>query len=180
MRVLLLSNNWEVAQPLAEFLEAREHLILCEKDINTRRVNADIAVSYCYRHILKPETLAGYSGCVNLHNGYLPYGRGAQPLFFSVVYGEPCGVTVHWMDAGLDTGPIIAQKKTELYDGLTFRQAYEQQHRVLRELFYQHWQYIKDTCGTYHTTKEFEQVKDILGGDGWNCTLEAARRRWRA
>ena len=163
--------------PVTDFLDKREHLVLCSTDLNEHKVNADIVVSYCYKYILKPETLARYGGCVNLHNSYLPWGRGSNPLFWALMDAEPVGVSIHWMDEGLDTGPLIAQQAVSHHNEMTFREAYEAQHRCLAMLFCQHWQHIRNKVGTYHSVKEFNQFKGVLGDDGWDCVIADARER---
>jgi len=179
MRVLLLSNNWDVAEPVREFLNCNETVTALDKDINSVPIPAvDIIVSYCYRYILKGPVLK--IPAVNLHNSFLPWGRGAQPLFWAVVDDEPCGVSVHWIDEGLDTGPVIAQRKMLIHPEMTFRQAYEGQHRLLSQLFIEHWPYIRNKVGTRHTAREFEAVRDTLGPEGWDCTIATAKGRWRA
>ena len=178
MKVLLLSNNWDVAAPVRDFLDERELLIGCSNDLNERYIKADIVVSYCYKHILKPETLARYGGAVNLHNSYLPWGRGSNPLFWAVMNHEPVGVSIHWMDEGLDTGPLIAQQSVMVHNDMTFRQAYEAQHRALSQLFIQHWSHIRNRVGAHHTMEEFNQVKDVLGDEGWDCVISDAKERW--
>jgi len=52
-------------------------------------------------------------GCVNVHTSLLPKYRGAAPIQWAILDGEPqTGVTIMKMDAGLDTGPILAQQAT--------------------------------------------------------------------
>lgn len=87
----------------------------------------DRVVSFGYRHILKPEVLAtARNPAVNLHIAYLPYNRGAHPNFWSWIDGTPSGVTIHEIDAGIDTGPIIERRKLAIDPaGLTFRDTYE-------------------------------------------------------
>ena len=52
-------------------------------------------------------------GCVNVHPSLLPVGRGPEPVFWTLRRGERrTGATVHLMDAGFDTGPILAQAAT--------------------------------------------------------------------
>ncbi len=73
----------------------------------------DLAVSFGYRHIIGGDTLAA-AGCpfLNLHIGYLPYNRGAHPNFWAHADGTPSGVTIHLIDAGVDTGDILFQRYT--------------------------------------------------------------------
>ena len=180
MRVLFLTNNWDVAHPVYDFLCERETVTATYLNINKmeRPPRADIIVSYCYRYILRARALK--TPAVNLHNSYLPWGRGAQPLFWSVIEGEPCGVSIHWMDTGLDTGEVIAKQTVAIQEELTFRQLYEAQHRALYQLFRDYWDYIRNAAGSYHTAEDFDAAKDILGPEGWDCPVGTARRRWRA
>ena len=51
------------------------------------------------------------AGCLNVHPSLLPDGRGPEPLFWAFRWGlAETGVTVHQIDAGWDTGPIVAQR----------------------------------------------------------------------
>lgn len=50
-------------------------------------------------------------GCLNVHPSLLPEGRGPEPVFWAIRRGlRRTGVTIHRMDDGLDTGPILAQR----------------------------------------------------------------------
>lgn len=54
-------------------------------------------------------------GCVNIHASLLPYYRGAAPIQRTIMAGETeTGVTIMYMDEGLDTGDIIVQIKTDI------------------------------------------------------------------
>src|SRR4029450_8237138 len=55
---------------------------------------------------------------LNIHRGLSPYYRGAGTNFWPLVNGEPeyCGATIHFLDAGVDTGPIIAHVRPEMHD----------------------------------------------------------------
>jgi methionyl-tRNA formyltransferase len=58
-------------------------------------------------------------GILNVHPSLLPAGRGAEPVFWTLRRGERItGVTVHRMDAGFDTGPIVAQAERLVPDGI--------------------------------------------------------------
>lgn len=60
--------------------------------------------------ILKPSTFSvPPMGCINLHKGKVPDYRGMPPGFWELYDGAPsAGVTVHFVDKGLDTGDIVA------------------------------------------------------------------------
>lgn len=54
-------------------------------------------------------------GCLNVHTSLLPKYRGAAPIQWAILNGESeTGVTIMKMDAGLDTGAIISQTRTEI------------------------------------------------------------------
>jgi len=62
-------------------------------------------------------------GVLNVHPALLPRGRGPDPLFWAFRERDPeragaGGITVHLMDAGLDSGPIVAQERVPLTDGI--------------------------------------------------------------
>jgi methionyl-tRNA formyltransferase len=62
-------------------------------------------------------------GCLNVHPSLLPANRGPDPLFWTFHEGHhETGVTIHMMDEGLDSGPIVAQEKITVPDGITYPQ----------------------------------------------------------
>jgi methionyl-tRNA formyltransferase len=77
---------------------------------------ADVAVVVAYGRIL-PETFlkAFPKGAINVHFSLLPKYRGAAPVNWAIVNGEQTtGVTTMQMDAGLDTGEILLQRRTDI------------------------------------------------------------------
>ena len=75
------------------------------------KVDYDLIICFGYREIIDVPTL-GKIKCpiINLHISYLPYNRGSHPNFWSFFDKTPSGVTIHLIDEGIDTGPIIYQK----------------------------------------------------------------------
>src|SRR3989441_4203937 len=62
-------------------------------------------------------------GCLNVHPSLLPANRGPEPLFWTFRDGSRhTGVSVHLMDEGMDTGPIVAQEALEVPDGISYAQ----------------------------------------------------------
>lgn len=49
-------------------------------------------------------------GWLNFHPSYLPFNRGKHPNFWCLVDETPCGVTLHFIDEGIDSGQIVAQR----------------------------------------------------------------------
>ena len=74
---------------------------------------ADALVVVAYGLILPPAVLAlPRLGCLNVHASLLPRWRGAAPVQRAILAGDTeTGITIMQMDAGLDTGPILAQER---------------------------------------------------------------------
>jgi methionyl-tRNA formyltransferase len=76
----------------------------------------DLIVVAAYGQIL-PQAILDIPplGCVNVHTSLLPKYRGAAPIQWAILNGDSeTGVTIMKMDAGLDTGGILAQKSTPI------------------------------------------------------------------
>lgn len=81
-----------------------------------RDANADVALVIAYGRILPKAVLeAPRRGCVNLHASILPKYRGAAPITWCVVNGEPeTGISLMQMDEGMDTGPVYTIHRTPI------------------------------------------------------------------
>ena len=78
----------------------------------------DLVVSAGFMKILGPAVLERFPNrIVNTHPALLPAFPGAHPVRDTIAYGvKVTGVTVHFVDAGTDTGPVIAQRTVEVRD----------------------------------------------------------------
>lgn len=83
----------------------------------------DIIVSAYFNQILGKEVLAiPEIGSINVHPGYLPRCRGAMSYFWTLTDETiPAGVSLHWMDEGIDTGSLISRRRLR-YDDYTTQQ----------------------------------------------------------
>jgi methionyl-tRNA formyltransferase len=83
-----------------------------------REQKVDVALVVAYGRILPQDVLdAPRLGCVNVHASLLPKLRGAAPITWAVVRGEPeTGVTLMQMDIGMDTGAMLEQFSTPITD----------------------------------------------------------------
>ncbi len=83
-------------------------------------LGADLAVVAAYGLILPQAVLdAPRLGCLNIHASLLPRWRGAAPIQRAILAGDAeTGVTIMQMEAGLDTGPMLAVARTPI-DGKT-------------------------------------------------------------
>jgi methionyl-tRNA formyltransferase len=81
----------------------------------------DLIVVACFSRIFPRALLQlPQAGCLNLHPSLLPAYRGPMPLFWIFRQGETrTGVTLHFLDEGLDSGPIVSQTAFDLPDGMS-------------------------------------------------------------
>lgn len=79
----------------------------------------DVVVSAGFMKILAPQFLSRFPGRVlNTHPALLPAFPGAHAVPDALDYGvKVTGCTVHVVDSGVDTGPILAQQAVEVLDG---------------------------------------------------------------
>ena len=85
----------------------------------TRRLEdfgADLLVVAAYGSVLPADALEACArGAVNIHASLLPRWRGASPVAAAILAGDShTGVTLMQMDAGLDTGPLLAARRTRI------------------------------------------------------------------
>ncbi|MEO1766524.1 methionyl-tRNA formyltransferase [Thiobacter aerophilum] len=78
-----------------------------------RKIQPQVMVVAAYGLILPPAVLSiPARGCLNIHASLLPRWRGAAPIQRALLAGDvETGITIMRMDAGLDTGPMLLQKK---------------------------------------------------------------------
>ncbi len=81
-----------------------------------KMLGVDLAVVVAYGRILKADVLSSTKlGFLNAHFSLLPKYRGAAPVQWSLVRGEKrTGVTLFWLDEGMDTGPIQSVAETDI------------------------------------------------------------------
>ena len=96
----------------------------------------DLIVSAGFMKILGPEFLSRFPGrVVNTHPALLPSFPGAHGVPDALDYGvKVTGCTVHLVDAGMDTGPILAQQAVAVHDDDTEETLHERIKVVERRL----------------------------------------------
>lgn len=96
----------------------------------------DLIVSAGFMKILGPQFLSRFCGRIlNTHPALLPAFAGAHAVPDALAYGvKVTGCTVHLVDAGMDTGPILAQEPIPVLDGDTEETLHERIKVVERRL----------------------------------------------
>lgn len=168
--VLFLTNN-KNSLVLFDWLKYFEtKLLIYSLPINDEQIinmNVEYIISYGYSYIIKKNIInIMQERIINLHISLLPWNRGANPNFWSFIDNTPKGVTIHYIDEGLDTGDILFQKEVIFDEKIeTFRSTYKYLHEEIVNLFKENWKFLKNKKinaykviekGTYHSIKDFE------------------------
>ncbi len=149
MKILFLGGN-ELSLRLVEFLKGvGEEVIYTEERIDlefVRTIDPEFIVSYNYKHIIPKEVVRSYyPRIINLHISFLPYNKGYYPNVWSFLEDTPKGVSIHIVDEGVDTGPILLQKEVFIDEEKeTLRSSYLKLHEEIQRLFKENWDKIKN------------------------------------
>jgi methionyl-tRNA formyltransferase len=138
-----------------------------------KNLHADIGLSIFFGYILLPDFFHLFpAGVVNLHPSYLPYNRGTYPNVWSIIEGTPAGVSLHYIDVGIDTGDIIAQKQVPVEPVDTGETLYRMLERASVELMKDTWPIILsgqagrrpqsvEEKSTFHRIRDVEKIDEI-------------------
>jgi len=187
MKILCLHNpENRLALELFDWLKLQgNQVVLCSDRLEEdwcRKNGFDLTLSYTYTHIIKQNILDALGGnVVNLHISFLPYNRGTYPNIWCILEGTPRGVTLHYIDSGIDTGDVICQRLVQADEDETLYTSYARLDQEAKQLFkdaftyYNYWngmrKKIKGT-GTCHFDKDFEQLKENFERWDWNLKIK--------
>jgi len=118
--------------------------------------------------IITSEIISHLNGRVfNTHPSILPLHRGWQPIFFSVLEGTEVGVSLHQVNNGLDKGPLLAQKKVNIFSDDTLRTIHMRCRIKILELISENTNALiggdfkltpQEGRGSYHSKSEFDPL----------------------
>lgn len=144
--------------------------------------SVDFIISYGYRYIINKEIINRFCHrIINLHISYLPWNKGADPNFWSFLEDTPKGVTIHYIDEGLDTGDIIVRKEIPVYADDTLETTYIRLKESIEHLLTEYWDDIKkeniqstpqpENIGSYHRSKDKQKYSYLLL-NGWKTPIK--------
>lgn len=117
---------------------------------------------------------------INLHPSFLPFGRGYYPNFFAIIKKFPLGVTIHFIDEGIDSGEILAQTRIHYSPDDTFKDSYNRLRRLMVTLFNTLWPDLRVSklsgigqnlaLGNLFYKRDFENYRDSLI-KGWDTKI---------
>ncbi len=158
------SKKTRIIKILRKYAFVIEHgnKTVLKKNLN----NLDIIISFGYKKIIKKEIINQFKKPIlNLHISFLPYNKGYHPNFWSFIENTPKGVSIHLVDKGIDTGPVIFQKRVKFknFENLTFLKSYKILIKEIESLFIKninkilkknYKKIINKKKGTFHLKKD--------------------------
>lgn len=153
--------------------------------IQSNEIEFDLAVSYVYWRILKKPLIEKPKlGIINFHPAPLPDLRGTGGFNVAILENhQTFGVTAHYLDEGIDTGPIIEVDRFKINAKLeTAKSLEEKSHWRMVELFKKTLTRVKKEKilesksldgGRYVTRQEMEEMKKINQNDDIDTKIRA-------
>ena len=126
IKKIAVENNIKVIQPNKIRIEYQEIINL----------NPDIIVTCAYGQIIPKEILeCPKYGCINVHASLLPKLRGGAPIHRAIINGDKkTGITIMYMDEGMDTGDIISMEEVQITDDMCVGDLHDILSNMGREL----------------------------------------------
>ncbi len=137
-----------------------------------RRISLDLGLLAWWPYILRnPVLRLPRLGFLNFHPSLLPYGRGKDPNFWAIVDQAPFGVTIHWVDNGIDSGEIVFQAQIPVSWEDTGETLHRKAQERIVELFIENYQRLKngdiprlpqpESQATFHRRKDLDPASRI-------------------
>ncbi len=148
-----------------------------------KRLNPDFIFSIQWRQILKKQIIdLPKGGIINLHFALLPKYRGFYPIAWALMNCEiETGVTLHYINEGIDAGDIIAQKRIEILEEDTGRSLFAKATKHGLELFRENFKLIiegkntrtkqDDSGSSYYSVSSIDFKENQIK---WNKPTEEA------
>ncbi|AYV83854.1 MAG: hypothetical protein Hyperionvirus12_51 [Hyperionvirus sp.] len=99
-------------------------------------------VVFVHNRIIK-KNIIDLVPVINIHGSFLPLNRGPNPILWAWLNGSAQGVTIHYIDEGVDTGDIIAQKEVVLPTNITYNKSFDIILNQCSRLFRETWPLIR-------------------------------------
>lgn len=168
-RIVILTNNPSGMELYHKLERYEKNLYIYEDKIDIEWIDLwkpTFIISYNYKYKVSADVIERMkNNIINLHTSYLPWNRGANPNFWSFIEDSPKGVTIHNMDAGIDTGEIIIQKELVFdEENESFSSTYKKLNKEIINLLIDYWFDIKchkilpkkqQGKGSIHKVKDF-------------------------
>lgn len=111
---------------------------------SVKRDEYDWLLNIWGHEIFKKDFLKKFKNNLNLHPSYLPFNKGRDPYYFSIINQTPIGVTIHEMDEKVDNGKYYVRKKIKFNFPYTAGEVFDNCLISIRDLFIKKWTKIRN------------------------------------
>ncbi|MDZ7681650.1 MAG: methionyl-tRNA formyltransferase [Fodinibius sp.] len=127
MGILLLLSHWPGSE-LSRYSEGNPRAGRLKKFLDNLDVSVDLILSINYLFLLEQDIIEYPKHyCLNIHGSLLPKYRGRTPHVWAIINNESvAGITMHIIDEGCDTGPIVGQTEIDIPPDMTGGELLEQ------------------------------------------------------
>jgi methionyl-tRNA formyltransferase len=165
---LFVITRFEDSYEEAIYQLCRDNGIPCHRglDVNSaefielnRRNDTDIVFLLWWPVIIRRASLQSVKrGFINLHPSLLPYNRGMNPYYWSIVNGTPAGVSIHWIDEQVDHGALLLQRELDVPITETGEHLYQRAADAMIELFTTNYNQIIKLEAEAHPQRQIQGV----------------------
>ena len=151
MKILLAGKYFTGEKPLNQniinFIKDKKiKTCIIEEKFNLEYLknNIELIINSGYGPIINEDIINTYSNkIINMHNSYLPNGRGIYPNLWSIFCNYQSGITLCYLDKDIDTGDIIVQKKINFKsDKITLKESWMILQQELSKTLIENWSSI--------------------------------------
>jgi methionyl-tRNA formyltransferase len=188
MRVLYYTNSDVTDENIIPDIIKKltgDNVIICKKKLTIefiKKNRIEFIVSDRSRALITKDIINLFpKKIINLHPSFLPWNRGYHPNYWSAKENTPYGVTIHYIDEGIDTGMIIAQTEFSIsQENDTLKLSYDRLRKLMISLFENCWIDIRNLNvgkknqkgrGTIHLKNDFKGEFSRLKL-GWDTKLK--------
>jgi len=145
--------------------------------------NINFVVCFGYGKMVRKEVFSRVP-CINIHGGYLPWNRGPNPNLWAWIDDTKKGISIHYIDSGVDTGDLIAQKEIQFEPPITLESTFDTTVKKCKELFSEEWPKIRagtaarfpqSSGGSIYTFKSQQPLDNLLDEGGLDMPIEQFR-----
>ena len=142
--------------------------------------NIDIIVCFGYSKIFKADILKMVE-IINIHFSLLPLHRGPNPNLWAWLKDTKKGVSLHYINEGIDKGDLISQKEVVMDDSYSLQSSYDKLTQVAIEMFAESWPLIRmktnkrtPQVGTssYHTMSDQSNITPLFNEGGVDLPIK--------
>jgi len=163
-----LNNTWRTDESVYEYCKKKNIPILADNEVVDAK--ADLGISVRYNRIIRDNVISSFRlGIVNTHGGILPEYRGSYCNINAIINNEKeYGVTLHYIDKGVDSGDVVAIKKTDILPTHTGFDLYQISEKFCYEL-------IEENIDALLEGTNYRITQDNLIAQGHICNTYKAK-----